>query len=111
MTDYVTAGTVPFMTEETILTSATGGSGIVWNGNAFLINTGALDGNNTDLAEIWMTDGTVAGTVLLDTLNPTSQMFELLDVELDGNALVVAFKLNQPGVPSVFATYIRRIGL
>lgn len=111
LTDYTDAGTALFAAEMTILSTVQGTSGLVWRGNAFLIETNAFDSNNTSTAEIWITDGTVAGTRLLETLNPDVQMFRLLGVALEGDTLVVAYSINQPGVPSVFASFIERIAL
>lgn len=111
VTDYTAPGTRLLMDEMSLLTPVDGGPGLVWNGRTFLIDTNALDPINTSTAEIWITDGTLGGTTLLETLNPTSQMFELLGASLESDALVVAYKINQPGVPSIYATYIERIAL
>lgn len=111
ITDYTEPGTQLFMADMTILATVQGTTGLVWRGNTFLIETNAFDGNNTSTAEIWITDGTPGGTAILETLNPDAQMFELLGIALEGDTLVVAFRINQPGVPSVFATFIERIAL
>lgn len=114
VSDYTDMGTQPLITDLRALTLDPDGPGLVWNGNTFLIESDVFASNNTSTGEIWMTDGTAGGTVplaMLNDLDPTSTTVTLFGASVEGNHLVVAYRLNRVTVPSDFVVRIMRIAL
>jgi hypothetical protein len=114
VTDYTEMGTQLLISDLRALTLDPDDSGPIWNGNTFLIDSDVFAPINTSLGEIWMTDGTAAGTVplaMLNDLDPASTTVTLFGAEIEGDNLVVAYRLNRVSVPSEFVVRVMRIAL